>query len=119
MSFFALLEFLGINQEWRQDALCAEVGEGIFYPGKGDPSGPALSICARCSVVDPCREYALTFTPDRDRDGVWGGTTPGQRRQIRAERATVEQNATDGYAGQREEQGAGRGLNRDAAGMAA
>lgn len=35
--------------------------------------------CARCTVLDACLEFALELRIDV---GVWGGTTPDERKQL-------------------------------------
>ncbi len=41
----------------------------------------AKAICAGCVVKDACLEFGL-----HQPDGIWGGTTPGERRRIRRRR---------------------------------
>lgn len=64
---------------WRQGAACRG-RTGVMFPalaGTGHPAdyAPALALCARCPVAEPCRA-AGTEEPA----GVWGGTTPAMRR---------------------------------------
>lgn len=40
----------------------------------------AAAICAGCPVLDSCLRYALE---NDERWGVWGGTTPGMRAEMR------------------------------------
>jgi WhiB family transcriptional regulator, redox-sensing transcriptional regulator len=42
----------------------------------------ARAICAQCEVQGECLEFALRH-PEETEFGVWGGTTPGQRRRLR------------------------------------
>lgn len=82
-------------------ALTGRVGEGDFRaralcgPGAGaDPelffpvgeNGPAVlqadeakAICSVCPVIDACLRGALER---REPDGIWGGTTPSERRAM-------------------------------------
>jgi WhiB family redox-sensing transcriptional regulator len=55
---------------WKYDAACRTADPDLFIPVSGhyDPA-PALAFCARCSVVEECRAYALS---NGDK-GVWGG----------------------------------------------
>jgi WhiB family redox-sensing transcriptional regulator len=73
---------------WRQRAACQAPGVDpeLFFP-VGD-FGPALSqaaaakrVCARCPVRASCLAWALR---GGEQDGIWGGTTPGERRCLRA-----------------------------------
>ncbi|TMK81786.1 MAG: WhiB family transcriptional regulator, partial [Actinobacteria bacterium] len=49
-----------------------------------DEEAEALSICATCPVRAQCLDYAIR---NRETYGIWGGTTPDQRRRIRREHA--------------------------------
>lgn len=40
---------------------------------------PVLDECARCPFLAPCRRWAVLH----EMDGVWGGTTPKDRKKIR------------------------------------
>jgi WhiB family redox-sensing transcriptional regulator len=55
----------------------------VFYPASEDDAGEAKSICATCSVREPCLEYALS---NREADGVWGGATEKERRRMLRQR---------------------------------
>lgn len=71
---------------WRDHALCAQVGADVFFPSKGDEhrhSAQAKAVCARCPVQADCLFEALA---NREEHGVWGGTSPRQRRALRADR---------------------------------
>jgi WhiB family transcriptional regulator, redox-sensing transcriptional regulator len=66
--------------DWMRDALCTEVGPDPFFPDPYTQPRDAKRVCARCPVQAPCLEYALeTNQPD----GVWGGTTPADRRRLK------------------------------------
>jgi WhiB family redox-sensing transcriptional regulator len=43
----------------------------------------AAALCGACSLLVPCRAYALAAN---EPTGVWGGLTPAQRRQFRRRR---------------------------------
>src|SRR3954463_1890858 len=45
----------------------------------------ALAACQQCPAAEPCLTYALAADA---RFGIWGGTTPHQRREIRWSRKT-------------------------------
>ena len=74
-------DFLNIiaPPEWTTDALCAEVDPELFYPETGAPNRDAKRICGRCDVRPECLAYALA---NRERFGVWGGTTERERRRM-------------------------------------
>lgn len=69
--------------EWKQHAACAGVDPEIFYPEHGGSSRPARAICATCPVREPCLRYALFNDSDAFSFGVWGGTSPRERRELR------------------------------------
>jgi hypothetical protein len=60
--------------------LCAETDPEAFFPEKGGSTREARSICARCSALVACLDYAIANEIDH---GIWGGTTSRQRRAIR------------------------------------
>lgn len=75
------------DQDWREDALCREVGWWLFFPPKGGSNKSAKDICARCPVRDACLEYGVaTF----QRYGIWGGKSVVEMQKIRKERGLVE-----------------------------
>lgn len=43
------------------------------------------AICDGCEYREPCLEVGLSLDVSRD-CGIWGGTTPRERRTIRAQR---------------------------------
>ena len=70
-----------MNGSWRDQAACRGVNPDIFYPVTEDDAdaAEAKAICARCPVLEPCAEYALSA---REKIGVWGGLTERDRRRI-------------------------------------
>lgn len=69
---------------WTTEALCAQTDPELWFPDKGGSPLTAQRICTKCPVAAECLEWALT---NDERIGVWGGTTPGQRRAMRREEA--------------------------------
>jgi hypothetical protein len=63
---------------WWDLAACRGRIEIMFppQPGRGDKPdyGPALTLCARCPVIEECYRAGR-----REHFGVWGGTTPNDR----------------------------------------
>jgi len=76
-----LLELLGLDEgeeDWRKQALCAQVDPEIFFPGKGGSTREAKSVCMACPVRQECLDWAVrTGQPD----GVWGGMSVRERRE--------------------------------------
>ncbi|RJQ77830.1 WhiB family transcriptional regulator [Pseudonocardiaceae bacterium YIM PH 21723] len=61
---------------------CTDVPDPeVFFPLDGDEFGIGLAkrVCAGCPVRRSCLQYAL----HHDVQGVWGGTTEDERRQMR------------------------------------
>lgn len=80
-------------EPWRAQAACRGVDPDVFFPEKGQSvGGPrefytrARVFCARCPVREACLDYALERSSWPEDAGMWGGTTPRERRQIRAAR---------------------------------
>jgi WhiB family transcriptional regulator, redox-sensing transcriptional regulator len=69
---------------WTDRAACRGTDTEIFFPANADEEAEALSICATCPVRAQCLDYAVR---NRETYGIWGGTTPEQRRRIRREHA--------------------------------
>ena len=67
---------------WRDLAACRGEDPRLFFPATGDPVRQARAICAACPVRIACLRYALA-DPVALRHGIWGGTTPRHRREIR------------------------------------
>ena len=66
----------------RTDRACIGTDTELFFVGGDDAEllEPARERCRRCPIIDGCLIYALTH----DVDGIWGGTTPREREEIRA-----------------------------------
>ncbi|WP_324608901.1 WhiB family transcriptional regulator [Streptomyces sp. NRRL S-1813] len=78
-------------EDWRRHSACRakDVDAELFFP-TGD-TGPALlqideakAVCRRCPVMMLCQEWALT---SREPDGVWGGLSEAERRNVLRRRA--------------------------------
>jgi WhiB family redox-sensing transcriptional regulator len=65
---------------WQRDALCRDYTWVRFFPERAEPADDARAVCSRCTVRGECLEFALE---DRTTAGVWGGTTPMERRALR------------------------------------
>lgn len=71
--------------------LCREIGVELFYPEEkeygargngGETYTFARTICSACTVRIQCLEWAL----HHEDHGMWGGTSPTERRVIRRKR---------------------------------
>ena len=67
---------------WRDLAACRGLDTAVFFPDEGDYVGVerAKQTCAPCPVAWECLSYAV-FT--NQTEGIWGGTTRGERRRYR------------------------------------
>ncbi|MGN9844619.1 WhiB family transcriptional regulator [Nonomuraea sp. H19] len=71
---------------WTARAACQDADPGLFFPitwddHPGQREEQARRICQTCPVQAACLDWALrTGEPD----GMWGGTTPEERRRLRA-----------------------------------
>jgi WhiB family redox-sensing transcriptional regulator len=72
------------TRAWAARAACRGADTEIFYPTTPDEEAEALALCATCPVRAQCLEDALR---NREIYGIWGGTTPEERRRIRREQA--------------------------------
>ncbi|MBA4860998.1 WhiB family transcriptional regulator [Streptomyces sp. PSKA54] len=71
--------------DWRERAECLRVDPDLFFPISN--SGPTLrqideakAVCRRCPVVERCLDWAVRTG---QAEGIWGGTTDGERRAAR------------------------------------
>lgn len=71
------------DPDWRTQAACIGCPTDLFFPEDSMAvSKIAKAICDSCTVQKQCLEFALvTF----QMHGYWGGTSPKQRRPLRAE----------------------------------
>lgn len=78
-----LAALLANRPAFHADALCQEyAGKVNWFPATGEDLQPAKQVCARCLVKAECRSWALAQPASLE--GVWGGTSKQQRRQMRA-----------------------------------
>lgn len=70
--------------DWVADAVCATTDPELFFPDKGQPADKAKEICATCPVIEVCKSYAVNAPVVLQ--GVWGGTTERERRELRKAR---------------------------------
>ena len=65
---------------WHADALCREHPEVSWFPSLGETAEVAPALCSGCLVNEECLAAALE---DPLTQGVWGGTTPTERKAMR------------------------------------
>jgi WhiB family redox-sensing transcriptional regulator len=71
--------------DWRHLSACRDTDPNIFFPigttGTAvDQIEKAKAICAQCSVIEECMQYALETNQEA---GVWGGYAEDDRRRLR------------------------------------
>jgi WhiB family redox-sensing transcriptional regulator len=77
--------------QWQARAACQGADSSTFFLGEGNPAKQleaARAICADCPVFLECLEFA-TFTMPQEY-GVWAGSTPEDRRALRADTLTPD-----------------------------
>ncbi len=74
MSLDDLLDLRGTD--WMRAALCAQTDPELWFPEMGGSSSAAKAVCARCPVLDDCREWALA---QEDFHGICGGMSHRER----------------------------------------
>ncbi|MFI5931659.1 WhiB family transcriptional regulator [Actinoplanes sp. NPDC051494] len=67
------------DEAWRTRGACRSVDPETFFPAPNEPTESAVSLCGSCVVQGPCLAWALQVG---DTHGVWGGTTPRERRAM-------------------------------------
>lgn len=76
--------FTAVEQEWQDQALCAQTDPEAFFPEKGGSTREAKRICKACPVRDECLEFALEHD---ERFGIWGGLSDRERRRLKRDMA--------------------------------
>jgi WhiB family redox-sensing transcriptional regulator len=72
----------------------------LFFPIGHGPAAQvqivaAKAVCARCPVVHECLSWALETGQDA---GVWGGLTEEERRQLRRDALSLDDDQLEGGA---------------------
>ncbi|NJP88621.1 WhiB family transcriptional regulator [Nonomuraea sp. FMUSA5-5] len=73
---------------WTARAACQDADPALFFPitwadHPGHREEQARRICQGCPVRAICLDWALSTG---EPDGMWGGTTPEERRRLRGRR---------------------------------
>jgi hypothetical protein len=63
---------------------CQTTDPDVWWPDRKRPHSPptstAVAACRACPAAEPCLAYAVAAD---ERFGIWGGTTPEDRRAMR------------------------------------
>ena len=68
-----------LDPAWRTRGVCQQVDPETFFPAPSEPADAAIALCRTCPVQGPCLAWALDVG---DCHGVWGATTPRERRAM-------------------------------------
>ena len=72
------------DTDWMQEAYCKNIKTEIFFTEDNRLTVQiAKSACAQCIVIDPCLDYAIS----NQEQGIWGGTTRGERLRSKSPKA--------------------------------
>jgi WhiB family redox-sensing transcriptional regulator len=89
VSRWDLPQFTDVDRGWMERGACrrSDIPIDLFFPGRGDRDAlrAAKAVCGSCPVTAECLTYALDM---HERDGVWGGLSGRERRNLRRRRAT-------------------------------
>jgi len=69
--------------DWQDFARCRGSDPDAFFPERGTDTSRAKEVCRGCAVREDCLEYALA---NREKFGIWGGTSERERRLLRRAR---------------------------------
>lgn len=69
----------GVDPAWRTRGACQTVDPETFFPAPSEPADAAVALCRGCDVQGACLAWALEVG---DCHGVWGATTPRERRAM-------------------------------------
>lgn len=77
--------------DWTRHAACAGTDTELWFSDHPAIAklNEAKAICRRCPVLNDC----TTYIQAHPQDGIWAGTTPGERRRARRERSQIKAGA--------------------------
>jgi WhiB family redox-sensing transcriptional regulator len=81
--------------KWRESGACLTADPDLFFPVAAGSVGSrqadsARRICAGCRVRQECLEFAIDMG---EAHGIWGGTTPDERRRARRNQLAARRSA--------------------------
>lgn len=76
------MQLLTTSHPFDGTQLCVDYDVNLFFPEEYEPEDvkQAKAICGSCWMQAKCLSFALETN---EKEGVWGGTTPNERRSIR------------------------------------
>lgn len=74
------------REPWRSEAKCLAEAKPTswFFPDRTESVEARKTYCRTCPVQQDCLNYAIE---NKERFGIWGGTSEKERRKLRSERA--------------------------------
>jgi WhiB family transcriptional regulator, redox-sensing transcriptional regulator len=78
-----MTEYASSSKAWQRQAACrtpAAVQADAFFP-LGRPRVDVKKLCSSCPVRAECLAFAL----EQEQEGIWGGTTTRERKEMRHE----------------------------------
>jgi WhiB family redox-sensing transcriptional regulator len=76
--------------DWQLRAACRGQDSAVFFHSRDERAchrkereARAMQMCARCPVIDRCREHALSV---EETSGIWGGLTEAELRSLITQR---------------------------------
>lgn len=76
------------RSDWIRFAACRGHGTAAFFVGVGERTAQARALCETCPAMPGCRDYAVVNGIEH---GVWGDTTPDDRRSLKHTRPPVSE----------------------------
>lgn len=74
------------SYDWQYEGACRKVDPDAFFSPEAERGmrrqrreDAAKALCARCPVIEQCREHALRV---QEPYGVWGGLSEAERHQL-------------------------------------
>lgn len=76
------------DRAWMDRAACRSMSIDLFFPADADTGGvtAAKRVCGTCIARTDCLDYAVDTL---QKDGVWGGTTLQERKNLRRRRSRI------------------------------
>jgi WhiB family redox-sensing transcriptional regulator len=76
------MQLSAVSSPFNGTQLCSQYDLEIFFPEEytDEAVAAAKEVCSNCWIKDKCLSFALSTN---EKEGVWGGTTPKERRSIR------------------------------------
>jgi WhiB family transcriptional regulator, redox-sensing transcriptional regulator len=71
------------HHEWRARAACRGMDPSLWFPRRGQDLGALRTTCRVCPVRPECLQFALDGGAPSYAGGIWAGSSPPQRREIR------------------------------------